>query len=84
MLGLANVRVVRLVFVGEEVGTRGAGGGRTGLARPSSMARLSASTSCRSATFSSFVEPSSSRMALMRRSRSAMSPSSVVIYSILT
>ena len=81
VLGLASVRVLRLVFVTEGVAVRGAGGGRTGLARPSSMARLSASTSCLSATFSSFVEPSSSRMASIRRSRSAMSPSSVVIYS---
>jgi hypothetical protein len=63
---------------------RGAGGGRMGesSARPERSAFLSASTSWRRARFSSLVLPSSERMASSSRSRSAMSPSSVVMYSV--
>ena len=63
---------------------RGAGGGRTGVSMrplPSSNAFLSAEISWRSARFSDLVLPSSLRMASIRRSRSAMSPSRVVMYS---
>lgn len=65
---------------------RGAGGGRIGVSgrpRPSRSAFFKALISWRRATFSDFVLPSSVRMASMRRSRSAMSPSRVVMYSIL-
>lgn len=64
-----------------ETAGRGAGGGSIGLPWPSNSALLSASISCRSAPFSDLVDPSSPRMASMRRSRSAMSVSRVVIYS---
>lgn len=70
--------------VGAEIGM-GLGGGRTGeLERPAPPRRvfLSALISCCSAVFSDFVEPSSTRIASMRRSRSATSLSSVVIYSV--
>jgi hypothetical protein len=69
---------------GAEMG-RGPGGGRTGeLERPAAPRRvfLSALISCCSAAFSDFVEPSSTRMASMSRSRSATSPSSALIYSV--
>lgn len=62
-------------------GESGAGGGSIGLARPASMAFFSAATSERSAEFSDLVLPSSARIASIRRSRSAMSPSSVWMYS---
>jgi hypothetical protein len=61
------------------------GGGRTGeLERPAPPRRAFLSTliSCCSAAFSDFVEPSSTRIASMRRSRSATSLSRVVIYSV--
>ena len=64
-----------------ETGESGAGGGSIGEARPSRMAFLSAATSCRRAWFSDLVVPSSLRIASMRRSRSAMSHSSVEMYS---
>lgn len=70
--------------VGAEIGI-GLGGGRAGeLARPAPPRRafLSALISCCSAAFSDFVEPSSTRIASIRRSRSATSPSSVVMYSV--
>jgi hypothetical protein len=62
----------------------GLGGGRTGeSACPASERRafLSAFISCWRAAFSDRVEPSSVRMASMSRSRSATSPSRVVMYS---
>jgi hypothetical protein len=65
-----------------DTGESGAGGGNIGDARPSSMAFFSAATSCLSALFSFLVVPSSLRMASMSRSRSAMSPSSVTMYSV--
>ena len=64
---------------------RGPGGGRAGdSARPAGERRafLSALISCCSAAFSDFVEPSSVRIASMSRSRSATSPSRVVMYSV--
>jgi hypothetical protein len=70
--------------VGAVIGM-GLGGGRTGeLERPAPPRRafLSALISCCIAEFSDFVEPSSTRIASMRRSRSATSPSRVVIYSV--
>lgn len=67
-----------------ESGDRGAGGGSIGLARPSRMAFFSAATSCRKALFSDWVLPSSDRIASISRSRSAMSPSSVAMYSAKT
>ena len=63
----------------------GLGGGRTGEpARPAGARRafLSALISCCRTAFSDFVEPSSARIASMSRSRSATSPSSVLIYSV--
>jgi hypothetical protein len=78
ILGVSNAEV------DAEIGI-GLGGGRTGeLERPAPPRRafLSALISCCSATFSDFVEPSSTRIASIRRSRSATSPSSVVIYSV--
>ena len=67
-----------------ESGDRGAGGGSIGLARPSRMAFFNAATSCRKALFSDWVLPSSDRIASISRSRSAMSPSNVAIYSAKT
>jgi hypothetical protein len=86
ILGVSNdeVDVVLRAEVGAEIGM-GPGGGRIGeLERPAPPRRafLSALISCCSAAFSDFVEPSSERIASMRRSRSATSPSSVVIYSV--
>lgn len=68
---------------GGEAGTGGssAGGGRSGRARPSRRHFLRAEISWRRAIFSDLEEPSSERMASIRRSRSAMSPSRVVMYS---
>lgn len=63
---------------------RGAGGGRTGVVGkplPSRRAFLRVAISCLRATFSDFVPVSSDRIQSMRRSRSAMSPSRVVMYS---
>jgi hypothetical protein len=63
----------------------GPGGGSAGeSARPTPARRafLSALISCLNAAFSDWLEPSSVRMASMRRSRSEMSPSSVVMYSV--
>ena len=80
----AEVEVELRAGVGAEIGI-GLGGGRTGeLARPAPPRRafLRALISCCSAAFSDFVEPSSTRIASIRRSRSATSPSSVVIYSV--
>jgi hypothetical protein len=71
---------------GADIGS-GLGGGRTGeLARPAEArsAFLSALISCCRTAFSDFVEPSSARMASISRSRSATSPSSVLIYSVRT
>src|SRR6266702_192495 len=62
----------------------GLGGGRTGeSARPAGERRafLSVLISCCKAAFSDLVEPSSVRIASMSRSRSATSPSRVVMYS---
>ena len=86
MLGVTNDDVdgELRAGAGEEIG-RGLGGGRTGeLERPTPArtAFLSALISCCSAAFSDFVEPSSARMASISRSRSATSPSSVLIYSV--
>lgn len=68
---------------GGDAGTGGssAGGGRSGSARPSRRYFLRAAISWRRAMFSDLEEPSSERMASIRRSRSAMSPSRVVMYS---
>ena len=86
ILGVSNdeVDAELRAGVGAEIGM-GLGGGRAGeLERPAPPRRafLSALISCCSAAFSDFVEPSSARIASMRRSRSATSPSSVVIYSV--
>jgi hypothetical protein len=64
----------------------GPGGGSTGdSARPrpaeARRAFLRALISCLNAAFSDWLEPSSVRIASIRRSRSAISPSSVVMYS---
>lgn len=64
---------------------RGAGGGRTGVvARPLPPRRafLRVAISCLSVTFSDFVPMSSVRIQSMRRSRSAISPSRVEMYSV--
>ena len=69
-----------------ETAGKGAGGGRTGVSarpRPSRSAFLSASISWRKATFSFFILPNSVRIASMSLSRSAISPSSVEMYSII-
>jgi len=50
--------------------------------RPERRATLRASISWRRATFSDLEDPNSERIASRMRSRSAMSPSRVVIYSI--
>lgn len=50
--------------------------------RPARRVRLRAVISCLSARFSDCVDPSSERMASRRRSRSAMSPSRVDMYSV--
>ena len=65
---------------------RGAGGGRLSEGRsavplPSSKIFLSAVISCLKAKFSDWVDPSSDRIASKSLSRSAISPSSVEIYS---
>ena len=63
----------------------GLGGGRAGeSASPAGERRalLSALISCCKAAFSDLVEPSSVRIASMSRSRSATSPSRVVMYSV--
>ena len=63
---------------------RGAGGGRMGVVgkpRPSRRDFLRESISLRRATFSDFVPMSSVRIQSMRRSRSAISPSRVEMYS---
>jgi hypothetical protein len=75
--------VLRSAGAGGLMGS-GLGGGRTGeLARPAALRRafFSALISCCSAAFSDLVEPSSERIASMSWSRSATSPSRVVIYS---
>jgi len=86
ILGVSNdeVDAELRAGVGAVIGM-GLGGGRTGeLERPAPPRRafLSALISCCIAEFSDFVEPSSARIASMRRSRSATSPSRVVIYSL--
>lgn len=85
ILGVSNdeVDAELRAGVGAETGMA-LGGGRTGEERPAPPRRafLSALISCCSAAFSDFVEPSSARTASMRRSRSATSLSSVVIYSV--
>lgn len=75
---------VDAVGIGGEAGEGGssAGGGRSGRSRPSSKHFLRAAISWRRATFSEREEPSSERIASIRRSRSAMSPSRVVMYSV--
>jgi hypothetical protein len=63
----------------------GLGGGRTGESACPALERsafLSAFISCCRAAFSDRVEPSSVRIASMSRSRSATSPSRVVMYSV--
>lgn len=75
------------VGAGERGGERGgpdwssAGGGRSGAWRDSRRQRLRAEISWRRAVFSEWELPSSERIASIRRSRSAMSPSRVVMYS---
>jgi hypothetical protein len=86
ILGVSNdeVDAALRAEVGAVIGM-GPGGGRTGeLGRPAPPRRafLSVLISCCSAAFSDFVEPSSTRIASIRRSRSATSLSSVVIYSV--
>ena len=72
--------------VAAETAGNGAGGGRTGVSarpRPSRSAFFNASISWRRATFSFFMLPNSERIASMSLSRSAISPSSVEMYSII-
>lgn len=75
---------LRDAAAGDVIGS-GLGGGRTGeSASPAGERRafLSNLISCCKAAFSDLVEPSSVRIASMSRSRSATSPSRVVMYSI--
>jgi hypothetical protein len=75
---------LRDVEAGGVIGS-GLGGGRAGdSARPAGERRafLSALISCCRAAFSDLVEPSSLRIASMSRSRSATSPSRVLMYSV--
>jgi len=65
-----------------ETAGRGAGGGRTGAGLACKSDFLRISISCFRALFSDLVEPSSLRMASIRRSRSATSASRVVMYSV--
>ena len=60
------------------------GGGRTGELESCSTEKnfLECLDLCCSAAFSNFVEPSSARIALMRRSRSATLTSRMVVYSV--
>lgn len=87
ILGVSNDdddAVLRAAGDGAEMG-KGLGGGRAGeLARPAVPRRalLSALISCCSAAFSDLVEPSSARIASISWSRSATSPSRVVMYSV--
>ena len=78
---------VRLGDVAPRPRGRGAGGGRLREGRsvvpPSSKTFLRAAISWRKARFSDCVEPSSERIASSRRSRSAISPSRVEMYSIV-
>lgn len=60
---------------------RGAGGGSTGAGLACKSDFLRISISCFKAWFSDLVEPSSLRIASIRRSRSATSASRVVMYS---
>ena len=72
------------LVVARVAGGMGPGGGSTGdSARPAEARRafLRALISCLKVAFSDWLEPSSVRMASMRRSRSSISPSSVVMYS---
>lgn len=86
MSGVVDV-TERGVGAGEPGGERGApvgssaGGGRSGGWRESRRQRLRAEISWRRAVFSERELPSSERIASIRRSRSAMSPSRVVMYS---
>jgi hypothetical protein len=87
IFGVSNDDVdveLRSAGAGAEIG-RGLGGGRTGELFPTDPRRafLSVLISCCSAAFSDLVEPSSVRMASMSRSRSATSPSSALIYSVV-
>lgn len=89
MRGVVVVGVGTETETGEPGGERGApvgrassaGGGRSGEWRESRRQRLRADISWRRAVFSERELPSSERIASIRRSRSAMSPSSVVMYS---
>ena len=65
-----------------ETAGRGAGGGSTGAGFACKSDFLRISISCFKALFSDLVEPSSLRMASIRRSRSATSASRVVMYSV--
>ena len=65
-----------------ETAGRGAGGGSTGAGLACKRDFLRVSISCLRAWFSDLVEPSSVRIASMRRSRSATSASRVVMYSV--
>jgi len=81
-VGVGAARVAAALCAG-----RGAGGGRLSMGasstpRPSRRVFLRVAISWRRARFSDWVEPSSERMASRRRSRSAMSPSRVDIYSV--
>lgn len=83
MFGVTSeeLAVVRVARGGAGMGPGGGSAGES--ARPAEARRafLRALISCLNAAFSDWLEPSSVRMASMRRSRSAISPSSVVMYS---
>lgn len=78
--------LVAEVTIGGSPTGRGAGGGRLSEGRsavplPSSKIFFNAVISCLKARFSDWDDPSSDRMASKSLSRSAISPSRVVIYS---
>lgn len=73
--------VVRVARGGAGMGPGGGSAGESVRPAEARRAFLRALISCLNAAFSDWLEPSSVRMASMRRSRSAISPSSVVMYS---
>lgn len=81
---LAEVLEAAMVGTGRDAGEResSVGGGKSERPRPSRRHFLRAAISSRKAMFSDLEDPSSVRTASIIRSRSAISPSRVVIYSI--
>ena len=81
MFGVTSEELAVARVAGTGMGPGGGSAGDSARAAEARRAFLRAPISCLNAAFSDWLEPSSVRMASIRRSRSAMSPSSVVMYS---